>query len=124
MTEFSVLSAWRVKRGLVPKLDQLNRQSSLGFYHRDSIDLRYTHDKFAKNTPPFMWCPRLMLSAPQYPLFPAGCYQMVAPYRTPSVKASLYKRAIDCLLGNCSSRQSSKVTSKLRSRCPPMLPCV
>ncbi|GFR34027.1 hypothetical protein TNCT_181231 [Trichonephila clavata] len=37
-----------IKRGLVPKPDQLNRQSSLGFYHRDSIDLRYTHDKVAK----------------------------------------------------------------------------
>ncbi|GIY25616.1 hypothetical protein CDAR_263151 [Caerostris darwini] len=37
-----------IKRSLVPKPDQLNRQSSLGFHHRANIDLRYTHDKVAK----------------------------------------------------------------------------
>ncbi|GFW94927.1 uncharacterized protein TNCV_3398061 [Trichonephila clavipes] len=31
-----------------------------------------------KNTPPFLWCPRLMFSAPQYPVFPAGCSQRLS----------------------------------------------
>ncbi|GFW45510.1 hypothetical protein TNCV_3244501 [Trichonephila clavipes] len=29
-----------------------------------------------KNTPPFLWCPQLMFSATQYPVFPAECSQM------------------------------------------------
>ncbi|GFW60289.1 hypothetical protein TNCV_1843691 [Trichonephila clavipes] len=71
------------------------------------------------DTPPFLWCPRLMFSAPQHPIFPAGCSQMNALYWTPGVKASFYKTAVDCFPGN-SSRHSRKITSKLRSRYQPM----
>ncbi|GFU70392.1 hypothetical protein TNCV_1244801 [Trichonephila clavipes] len=38
----------------------------------------------------------------------------------PLVKATLCKTVLDCLPGNDSFRLSSKVTSKLRSRSPPM----
>ncbi|GFV97209.1 hypothetical protein TNCV_161781 [Trichonephila clavipes] len=72
-----------------------------------------------KITPPFLWCPRLMFSAPQYPVFPAGCSQRGMPDWTLGVKANLCKTDVDNLPEN-SSRHSSKVTSELRSRCPPM----
>ncbi|GFT26662.1 hypothetical protein TNCV_3604661 [Trichonephila clavipes] len=39
---------------------------------------------------------------------------------TRGVKNSLFKTAIERLLGNSSSRRSGKVTSKLRNPCPPM----
>ncbi|GFX62864.1 hypothetical protein TNCV_3351901 [Trichonephila clavipes] len=72
------------------------------------------------NMPPFLWCPQLLFSAPQYPVFPAGCSQMDAPDKTLGVKASLCKTHVDCLPGNSSSRPISKVTNKLRCQCPPM----
>ncbi|GFW92534.1 hypothetical protein TNCV_518511 [Trichonephila clavipes] len=71
--------------------------------------------KSRKNKPPFLWCPRLMLSAPQYPFVSAGCSQRDSPDWTPGVKASLCKTSVDCFLENSASRHSSK----LRNRCPP-----
>ncbi|GFX68745.1 CABIT domain-containing protein [Trichonephila clavipes] len=76
-----------------------------------------------RNIPPFLWCPPLMLLAPQYPVFPAGCSQRDAPDWTLGLKVSLCKIAVDCLPENSSSRHSSKDTSRLRSRCPPTLSC-
>ncbi|GFT32285.1 hypothetical protein TNCV_1035421 [Trichonephila clavipes] len=39
------------------------------------------------------WSSRLMFSAPQYPVFPAGCSQKDEPDRSPGVKTSLCKTA-------------------------------
>ncbi|GFY23250.1 hypothetical protein TNCV_3939461 [Trichonephila clavipes] len=73
--------------------------------------------------PPFLWCPRLMLSAPQYPFFPAGGSQREAPEWTSGVMASHCKTAVDCLPGNSSSRHRSNVMHNQRSRCRPMSSC-
>ncbi|GFS52054.1 hypothetical protein TNCV_1104761 [Trichonephila clavipes] len=73
-----------------------------------------------KNMPSFLWCPQLMFSAPQYPLFPAVCRQRHAQDWTPDIKNCLCKTAVDCFPGNSSSRPSSKVMSKLRNRCLPI----
>ncbi|GFY08109.1 hypothetical protein TNCV_1355231 [Trichonephila clavipes] len=43
----------------------------------------------AKNTPLFLWCPRLMFLAQQYSVFPAGCSERNVPEQTQGVKASL-----------------------------------
>ncbi|GFV66664.1 hypothetical protein TNCV_2594851 [Trichonephila clavipes] len=59
-----------------------------------------------KNTPIFLWYPRLIFSAPQHLVFPAGCSQRNAPKWTPSVKDSLYKTTVDCLHVNSSSRDT------------------
>ncbi|GFU81691.1 hypothetical protein TNCV_3645911 [Trichonephila clavipes] len=71
-----------------------------------------------KKTSSFLWCPRLMFSAPQYPFFPARCSQSATPNWAPGIKSSLCKTAIDCLHRNSFSDHSSKITSKLSSRCP------
>ncbi|GFV42767.1 hypothetical protein TNCV_841221 [Trichonephila clavipes] len=42
---------------------------------------------------------------------------------TPGLKDSLCKTVGERFSGNSSSRHSSKVTSKLRSHCPPMSSC-
>ncbi|GFS73892.1 hypothetical protein TNCV_108061 [Trichonephila clavipes] len=72
-----------------------------------------------KNTSSFLWCPRLMYSAPQYPVFRAGYCQRDTQDWTPGVKTSLCKASVDYLPGNSSSRYSGKVSSNLRNRCPP-----
>ncbi|GFT57864.1 hypothetical protein TNCV_4865811 [Trichonephila clavipes] len=74
-----------------------------------------------KNTPQFLWCPRLMFSIPQYPFFAAGCNQRDVPDWTPDIKALFCTTAVDRMPGNSSSRHNSKVTNNLRSHCPPML---
>ncbi|GFS84785.1 hypothetical protein TNCV_2956811 [Trichonephila clavipes] len=61
-----------------------------------------------KDTLSFLWCPRMMFSAPQYPVFPAGCSQRNASNWTPGVKASLCKKDEVCLPENSSSRHSKK----------------
>ncbi|GFT17495.1 hypothetical protein TNCV_4807411 [Trichonephila clavipes] len=76
-----------------------------------------------KNSPPFLWCPRLIFSAPQQPVFPVGCSQRDTQDWMPGVKDSLYKTAVERLHGNSFSRHSRKVTSKLRSPCTPMSSC-
>ncbi|GFW80687.1 hypothetical protein TNCV_3235391 [Trichonephila clavipes] len=42
-----------------------------------------------KNKPAFLWCPRLMFSAPQYPVVPIKCSQRDAPDWTQGVQTSL-----------------------------------
>ncbi|GFT01769.1 hypothetical protein TNCV_4205751 [Trichonephila clavipes] len=73
-----------------------------------------------KNTPPFVCFSRLIFLASPYPFFPAKCSQRDAPDLKPNAKGSLCMTAVNCLPGNYSSRYSSKVTSKLRSRCSPL----
>ncbi|GFX12345.1 uncharacterized protein TNCV_63911 [Trichonephila clavipes] len=62
-------------------------------------------------------------TAPQYPVFPAGCSQRNVSDWTPGVKASLCKASVGCLPGSPSCRRSRRVTKKQRSRCPPMTLC-
>ncbi|GFV85909.1 hypothetical protein TNCV_1422121 [Trichonephila clavipes] len=69
---------------------------------------------------PFLWCPQIMFSAPQYLVFPAGCSQRNVPDCTLGLITYLHKMVTDCLPVN-SSRHSSRVTSKLKSRCPPIV---
>ncbi|GFT04979.1 hypothetical protein TNCV_4745071 [Trichonephila clavipes] len=76
-----------------------------------------------KNTSPFLWCSRLMFSAPQYPSFPAGYSQSDVLDWAPGEKANLCKTAVDSFPINSSSRHNSKVTRKLRSSCSPMSSC-
>ncbi|GFW06068.1 hypothetical protein TNCV_4478601 [Trichonephila clavipes] len=71
------------------------------------ITLSGTFRLITEMNPPFLPCPRLMFSAPQYSVFPAGC-----SYRTPGIKNSLCKTTINSLPGNSSSRYSMKLTSK------------
>ncbi|GFV44188.1 hypothetical protein TNCV_1825551 [Trichonephila clavipes] len=52
------------------------------------------------NMTSFLWCPRLIFSAPEYLVFPAGCSQRDDPAWNPGAKDSLYKRHVDCLPGN------------------------
>ncbi|GFV16226.1 hypothetical protein TNCV_3379901 [Trichonephila clavipes] len=49
------------------------------------------------NTPPFLWCTRLMFSAPQCPVLPAGCSQRNTPDWTPGVKFDLCMMVVECL---------------------------
>ncbi|GFW29672.1 uncharacterized protein TNCV_3935391 [Trichonephila clavipes] len=75
------------------------------------------------NTLPLLRCLQLMLSVLQYPVFPAGCSQRDAPDWMPGIKARICKTSEVFLPGYAFSRHSSKVTSKLRSRCPPTSSC-
>ncbi|GFY36199.1 hypothetical protein TNCV_4845711 [Trichonephila clavipes] len=56
----------------------------------------------------------------QESVFSIGCSQGDTSDWTPGVQTSLYKKSLDCLSGNSSSRRSGKVTRKLRSHCLPM----
>ncbi|GFX64233.1 1-phosphatidylinositol 4,5-bisphosphate phosphodiesterase classes I and II [Trichonephila clavipes] len=86
--------------------------------YKAELDL---YDRYQEpNSPPFLWCSQLMFSAPQYLVIPAGYSQRDAPHQMPGIKASLCMMALDCLHGNY-SRHSSRVTSKMKSSCPPML---
>ncbi|GFT13730.1 uncharacterized protein TNCV_3831861 [Trichonephila clavipes] len=74
-----------------------------------------------KNSSPFLWCPLLMFSDSQYPVLPVGCSQRDTQDWMLGVKDSLCKKAVERLPRNSSSRHCSKVSSKLRSRCPPIM---
>ncbi|GFT27974.1 hypothetical protein TNCV_643891 [Trichonephila clavipes] len=66
----------------------------------------------------FSWCPRQMFSGTHYPFFRAESSQSDVPDWTMGVKANLCKTVVDCLPGNSFCRNSSKVTSQLKSLCP------
>ncbi|GFU28892.1 hypothetical protein TNCV_470251 [Trichonephila clavipes] len=72
-----------------------------------------------KTHAPLLWYPRLMFSAPHYPIFLVECSQKGMQGLAPVVKLSLGKMSVDLFAGNSSSRHSSKVTSMLMSRFPP-----
>ncbi|GFW61301.1 hypothetical protein TNCV_3378161 [Trichonephila clavipes] len=52
-----------------------------------------------KNTPSFLRCPRLMFSATQYPVFPAGYSQKKRTRLNVGHKSSLCKTYVYCLPG-------------------------
>ncbi|GFX20802.1 hypothetical protein TNCV_78591 [Trichonephila clavipes] len=61
-----------------------------------------------KKMPPFLGCPRLMFSAPQYSVVPVECSQRDTQDWTPGVKDSLCKMAVESLPGNSSSRHQQQ----------------
>ncbi|GFW84760.1 hypothetical protein TNCV_680481 [Trichonephila clavipes] len=74
----------------------------------------------SKNPPPFFWCPRLMFSVPQHPVFSVGCNQRNTQAWTPDLNDSFCKTDVERLPVNSSSRHNRKSTSNLKSHCLPM----
>ncbi|GFV51334.1 hypothetical protein TNCV_3615321 [Trichonephila clavipes] len=90
-----------------------------GSHPNSAVILQYPHRKRRCTTPNQIG---------SYPIgfhniWSAGCSQRDTPDCTPCIKVTLGKSAVDCLPKGSSSRHSSKITSKLISRRPPMSQC-